>query len=106
MVCAATLALAACAVGPNYQRPDAPPVDRYTRQPLPVATVSADTAGGDAQRFLEGRNVPAHWWTAFGNDELDARVRAALDHSPSIASAQAALRQAQEDAAAARGGLF
>lgn len=106
VACAATLALAACAVGPNYRRPDAPAVDRYTRQPLPAATVSADSAGGDAQRFLAGQNVPARWWTTFGNDELNARVRAALEHSPSIASAQAALRQAQEDASAARGGLF
>ncbi len=106
LVCAATLALAACAVGPNYRQPAAPAVDRYTQRPLPTATVSADTAGGDAQRFLENQNVPARWWTTFGNDELDARVRAALEHSPSIASAQAALRQAQEDAAAARGGLF
>ncbi|MEO6969218.1 MAG: efflux transporter outer membrane subunit [Rhodanobacteraceae bacterium] len=106
LVCAATLALAACAVGPNYKRPEAPAVDRYTQQALPAATVSADTAGGDAQRFLENQDVPARWWPTFGNHELDARVRTALEHSPSIASAQAALREARENAGAARGGLF
>ncbi|MDE1893165.1 MAG: hypothetical protein KGH90_02385, partial [Xanthomonadaceae bacterium] len=35
------LALAGCAVGPDYHRPDAPAVDRYTAQPLPAATASA-----------------------------------------------------------------
>ena len=60
--------------------------------------MAADTAGGDAQRFLQGRDVPQRWWTSFGNDELSRRVQTALAHSPSIASAQAALRQAQENA--------
>jgi len=102
----AGLSVAGCAVGPDYHRPDAPPVDRYTAQPLPAATVTAKAADGDAQRFLQGRDVPARWWTTFGNAELTRRVNTALAHSPSIASAQAALRQAQENAAAARGGLF
>ncbi|MEO9214894.1 MAG: efflux transporter outer membrane subunit [Rhodanobacter sp.] len=100
------LSVAGCAVGPDYRRPDAPPVDRYTAQPLPATTVSAKAADGDAQRFMQGRDVPARWWTTFGNAELTRRVNAALDHSPTIASAQAALRQAQENANATRGGLF
>jgi NodT family efflux transporter outer membrane factor (OMF) lipoprotein len=100
------LSVAGCTVGPDYRRPDAPPVDRYTAQPLPAATVSAKGADGDAQRFIQDRAVPARWWTTFGNAELTRRVNLALSHSPSIASAQAALRQARENADAARGGLF
>jgi len=100
------LSLAGCAVGPDYHRPDAPPVDRYTAQPLPATSASAKAADGDAQRFLQGRDVPTRWWTAFGNAELTRRVNTALSHSPTIASAQAALRQAQENANATRGGLF
>ena len=42
----------------------------------------------------------------FASDELNRRVEQALAHSPSVASAQAALRQAQENTNAARGGLF
>lgn len=110
LVCAlgllTTLALGGCAVGPDYRRPDAPAVTRYTARPLPAATVASAAADGDAQRFLAGREVPARWWTNFGSAELDRRVNQALAHSPSIASAQAALRQAQENAQAARGGLF
>ena len=102
----AGLALAGCAVGPDYRHPDAPPVDRFTAQPLPAGTAATKVAGGDAQRFLQGRDVPARWWTTFGNAELTRRVNTALSHSPTVASAQAALRQAQENADAARGGLF
>ncbi|HWU75055.1 MAG TPA: efflux transporter outer membrane subunit [Rhodanobacter sp.] len=102
----ASLAIAGCAVGPDYHRPDAPAVDRFTSQALPATTATAPAAGGDAQRFLQGRDVPARWWTTFGNAELTRRVNAALQHSPSIASARAALRQAQENLRAAGGVQF
>ncbi|MCW8807491.1 MAG: hypothetical protein OQK79_05165, partial [Rhodanobacter sp.] len=72
---AAGLSLAGCAVGPDYRRPDAPAVDRYTAQPLPAATASAPTPDGDAQRFLQGGDVPQMWWTSFGNAELSRRVQ-------------------------------
>jgi NodT family efflux transporter outer membrane factor (OMF) lipoprotein len=97
----AVLTLAGCAVGPDYHRPDAPAVDRFTDQPLPATTAAAQSADGDAQRFLQGHDVPARWWTTFDNAELTRRVTTALQHSPSITSAQAALRQARENARAA-----
>jgi NodT family efflux transporter outer membrane factor (OMF) lipoprotein len=101
-----TLALAGCAVGPNYREPPAPQVDRYTAAPLPRATVAAASAGGDAQRFLAGEAVPQRWWTTFDSAELDHRVEAAFAHSPTLAGAEAALRQAEETARAAGGGLL
>lgn len=100
------LALAGCAVGPDFREPAAPAVDRYTLAPLPPTTASVDAAGGDVQRFLTGAAVPRHWWETFGNAELDRRVQQAFAHSPSIDAAQAALRQAEETARAARGGLL
>jgi len=102
----AALALAGCAVGPNFREPASPKVDRFTATALPASTASAATAGGDAQRFLQGENVPQRWWATFGNVELDRRVQQAFQHSPSITAAQAALRQAEETAKAARGSLF
>jgi len=96
-----TLALAGgCAVGPKVQVPAAVP-QRYGAEALPEAT-----AGGDAQRFLQGRDVPAQWWNAFGSPELTRRVEAALAHSPTVASAQAALRRAREDVVVAGGTLY
>jgi len=98
--------LAACAAGPDFRAPPAPSEGGYRADALPKATTATDAPTGDAQRFLEGADVPARWWTTFASAELDRRVEAALAHSPTIASAQAALRQAQENATAARGSLF
>lgn len=104
LVCAA--ALAGCAVGPEFRAPAAPEVNGYRADALPPATVAADAPTGDAQRFLDGADVPARWWSTFDSAELDRRVDQALAHSPTIASAQAALRQAQENANAAGAALL
>ena len=96
--------LTACAVGPDFRPPDAPAVadatHPYTATALPAHTAGVDGAGGAggaAQRFTTGADVPARWWQLFRSEPLDALIRAALAHSPTLASAQAALRQAQEN---------
>ena len=43
-----------------------------------------------------GQDIPAIWWGVFHSEPLDRLIRSALAHSPTLASAQAALRQAQE----------
>jgi NodT family efflux transporter outer membrane factor (OMF) lipoprotein len=98
--------LGACAAGPDFRPPDAPDVDAWRADAVPAETVSSDAPTGDAQRFLEGGEIESNWWTTFDNAELDRRIEAALAHSPSIASAQAALREAQENVAVARGPLW
>ena len=98
-------ALSAC-VGPNFHRPAPPAADRFTAQPLPAATASADTPGAAAQQFLSGQDVPRNWWTLFGSAELDTMVEEALRANPNVAAAQAALRQARENTAAQRGSFF
>jgi len=105
MGAALSAALGAC-VGPNFHRPAAPQVDRYTVEPLATATATAPGAGGAAQRFLAEQDVPKNWWTLFGSEELDALVDQALHANPDVASAQAALRQALENTAAQRGSYF
>lgn len=103
---AISLLLGGCAVGPNFRQPSVPQEAGYRSDALPEATLSAATPTGDAQRFLQGERVPAQWWTTFANDELNRRVEQALANSPSVASAQAALREADAQTGAARGGLF
>jgi NodT family efflux transporter outer membrane factor (OMF) lipoprotein len=90
-------ALTACAVGPDFKQPDAPSTDRYTAQPLAAQTAAADIAGGGAQTFDNGKQLPAQWWTLFGSDKLNQLVQQALAGSPNLASAQAALRVAREN---------
>jgi len=92
--------MAGCAVGPDFKAPAAPAVADasrpYTEAPLPAQTASAPGNGGEAQRFAMGQDIPAAWWQVFHSEPLDQLIRSALTQSPTLASAQAALRQAQE----------
>lgn len=88
--------LAGCVVGPDFKRPASPAVATYTTSPLPDLTASAPTALGESQRFVAGEGANPQWWQAFGSTKLDTLVAEALQTSPTLAGAQAALRQAQE----------
>ncbi|MBU6258834.1 MAG: efflux transporter outer membrane subunit [Burkholderiales bacterium] len=93
------LALAGCASGPDF-KPPAPPATAaaahpYTAAALPARTASAPVAGGAAQRWNPAQDVPALWWQLYRSPALDQLIRGAIERSPSLAAAQAALRQAQ-----------
>jgi len=103
---AGCVVLAGCAVGPNFQPPPAPAYDRYTLGQQPAATAATAQPTGEAQRFLAGADVPDRWWLRFNSPEINRRVELALAGNPTVASAQATLRQAQESLAATRGQLF
>jgi NodT family efflux transporter outer membrane factor (OMF) lipoprotein len=92
-----------CAVGPDFQRPQAPQVTRFTADAFPESTSGGPLAENRVQRSIEATEMPANWWRVFGSAELDALVGHALEQNPTIVSAQAALRQAQEVATAGRG---
>jgi len=92
----AVVAIAGCAVGPDYEPPEPPAVERYLAGPDTRETVSADHPAGQAQRLVLDRDIPAEWWTLFQSPALDALVRQALSDSPSLAQARAKLVRAQE----------
>lgn len=94
---AACALLPGCAVGPDFERPAAPPVAAYT----PPADNAP--ASGAQPRFTDA-DIPAQWWRLFRSDALDALVRQALDASPTLEQARARLRQAGEDLNAETGG--
>lgn len=99
--------LAGCAVGPDFQRPAAPQTGgSYTPAPMPAQTASAPGLGGQAQRLVPGQDIPGQWWSLFQSPALDRLVRDALARSPGLASAQAALRQADENYRALSGSLL
>ncbi len=100
------LALAACAVGPDFKAPEAPPVAGYTPEGRPMTTASIDVAGGAAQKFDIGRDIPGEWWKVFHSMELDNLIAEALQANPGLAAAQAALWQAKENIYAAEGKLM
>ena len=109
VLCALALGIpAGCAVGPNFKPPAAPANGGYTPAgaSLPVTTSSAPGPGGEAQRFIDGLDIPGQWWTLFESPELNGLIEEALKHSPTLEAAQAALRQANENVAAQRGALY
>ena len=98
--------LTGCAVGPNFKSPDAPH-SALTQAGQLRATPAADASpGGEAQRFVEGMDIPGQWWTLFQSAPLNALIERALSMSPTLQAAQAALRQANENAAAQRGSYY
>jgi NodT family efflux transporter outer membrane factor (OMF) lipoprotein len=101
----ATAILAAgCAVGPDFKSPAPPTAAGYV--PGKLAPEVPVPAGLQAQDFVAGLDIPGQWWTLFQSPELNALIERALAHSPTLESAQAALRQANETVAAERGSYF
>lgn len=88
--------LASCAVGPDFQRPSAPAVTAYTATPSPALASLATTTFGESQRIVEGAKVNQQWWQELGSARLNTLIAEALQASPTLAAAQARLRQAQE----------
>lgn len=95
--------LSACSAGPDFRRPDAPGVKTYTLTELPAQTAASPVMGGEAQRFHFGQDIPAEWWSLFHSEALNEVIRQALDRNPTLDSAKAALRRAQENLSAQAG---
>ena len=100
---AAALGLSGCAVGPDFVRPEAPGVTRYTPGPAPRTTVAA---AGRAQTFTEGARIAADWWRLFGSAKLDAIVAQSLADNPTLQAAEASLRRSQDNLRAGYGVFF
>ena len=98
--------LGACAVGPDFERPAAPDVEGYTPAALPAQTVSAELTGGEAQRFVQGLDIPGQWWALFHSEALNALIQEAVKNNPTLPAAEAALRQAWENVYAEEGAFF
>ena len=94
---------ASCAVGPDFKQPDPPAVTGYTRDQLPLQTASVSAQHGSAQRLVSDMDIPAQWWRVFHSEPLNQLIEQSIAANPNITAARAALRQAQENAAAQRG---
>lgn len=90
--------LAACAVGPDFVSPPAPPVSGF----LPGQA----KLGAGNEKLVAGADIPAQWWEAYHSRPLANLVERAIKQNADIQSAMAALRAARENSAAQRGALF
>ncbi len=88
------LALAACAVGPDYQRPE--------------AAVSAAYKEAVGWKVAEPRDEASrgNWWEIFGDPKLSALIESIDMSNQNVLLAEARFRQAQALAAQSRAALF
>ena len=92
---------------PRFPRAAGARHGRYTEDAAPAGNGRCTgTVGGAAQRFVAGRDIPGDWWTLFRSEPLDRLIRDAVADSPTLAAAEATLRQAQEVYAAGSGALL
>jgi NodT family efflux transporter outer membrane factor (OMF) lipoprotein len=96
----------ACVVGPNYKRPAAPKVPGYTPAPPTAETSTPGVSGGEAQQFLDGKDIPGEWWDLFHSKPLSDLIEHSLKNNPDIKAAQAALLVAKENVIAQRGAYY
>jgi NodT family efflux transporter outer membrane factor (OMF) lipoprotein len=106
MALASLTLLASCALGPNFKKPAAPQVNGYTPSPLSATGSSTNVAGGEAQRFIAGQDIPAEWWTLFHSKPLNALIERSLAANPGLKAAQAALIVARENVLAQKGSFY
>lgn len=93
-----------CVVGPDFVPPAPPDDSRYGERSDPTRLV-APGAGG-TQDLIPGADLPDAWWLLFRSRRLDALVREGLSANPTVAQAEAALRQAQDLAQSVRAGML
>jgi NodT family efflux transporter outer membrane factor (OMF) lipoprotein len=92
-----------CAVGPDFVRPAPPATDRYTSEPEPQTTLTAD---GQTQQFTPGSALRSDWWQLFGSAPLDAMVWQAITNNPTLQAAEASLRESQDNLRAGYGVFY
>jgi len=95
-----------CAVGPSFKRPAAPQVPSYTPTPPAATTGTPGVSGGEAQQFLNGKDIPGEWWTLFHSKPLNDLIERSLKNNPDLKAAQAALLVAKENVIAQRGAYY
>jgi len=88
------LALAACAVGPDYLRPDAAVSDAYKE------------ATGWKVAEPQDESNRGNWWEIFGDPKLSALIESIDMSNQNVLLAEARFRQAQALAAQSRAALF
>ena len=98
-------ALSACTVGPDFLRPEGPKANTYVPDQK-SGLVDAGISGGEAQRIVQGLDIPGQWWTVFQSPPLNGLIEQSLRANPDIRAAAASLRVAQAAARAQRATLF
>ena len=99
--------LSACLVGPDFETPEPPQVNHYTKPPWPCRTVSTPGHGGASQQFIQTKAISAEWWRLFHSPKINKLICRGIANSPNLTAAKATLQEAQENLNAGIGnGLY
>jgi NodT family efflux transporter outer membrane factor (OMF) lipoprotein len=99
-----TISLAACASGPDFERPLSPTDSGYSQTGTP--SVPSVEGAGTEQHFALGREISAEWWKLFRSPDLDQVLTQAIDGNRTLAAATSSLKQAHEAVLVATGGFY
>ncbi len=94
--------LAGCAVGPDYQRPDAPVPKAFKESSDTMPAWTGDWKTADPQDAMSRPD----WWRVFNDPALDELMAQVQVSNQNIKAAEAVYRQATASLAAARAGYF
>src|SRR5215468_4866360 len=97
------VALTGCAVGPDFQVPEPPPVTSYLPKERGSGAAVERVPG---QVLARGSDIPARWWELFHSRYLNQLVEQGILHNNDLRAAEDAVRVAQANALAQRGALF
>ena len=86
-------------VGPDFVVPETPPVGTY----LPASVATQNAAAADVK---PGAQLSGDWWHMLGSRRLNALIEMGLANNADLAAAEAALRVADANALALRGGFW
>ncbi|MGH8336585.1 MAG: histidine kinase, partial [Gammaproteobacteria bacterium] len=75
------LAMAGCAVGPDFKGPAAPDVGDYTAPAFSATVAAPKVTAGEAQRLRKGGDIAADWWTLFHSKPLNELIERALKNN-------------------------
>src|SRR5262249_17433006 len=95
--------LSGCAVGPDFQLPEPPPVSGYLPSGHAPGAAREQVPG---QAVVRGADIPAQWWELFHSRYLNQLIEQGIQHNTDLRAAEDAVRVAQANALAQRGALF
>ena len=67
--------LVGCTLGPDFETPAPPETKSYTESKLPEKTVETKGSGGQAQYFIEGKDLYSKDSTSLNRSSQNARHR-------------------------------
>ncbi|WP_080709655.1 efflux transporter outer membrane subunit [Cupriavidus metallidurans] len=102
VVALACALLTGCAVGPDYQRPDAPVPKAFKEASEDMPAWTGDWKTAEPQDIM----ARPDWWRVFDDPVLDALMSQVKISNQNIKAAEAQYRQATASLSAARAGYF